>query len=230
MSKRTKFHQQYKHRITGKPVPGSTTILKNVGWSSEVLIGWARKVAMAGDDPYKVRDDAGELGTIVHEMIEDHLCKEYGVGDFAFDPDDYPPVLVEKGVLGFEAYLKWENSLPSFKPLESEIQLAHHDLLYGGTIDMIAEIDGVLTFIDFKTSAGVYKTHVMQIESYKQMYMSILPDVVDLSDAPILILHISKKTGQCTPYTFEHHQMGTSWETFQLALRMHYAKEDVPGL
>lgn len=227
MSKRTKFHQAYLHRTTGKPVPGSTTILKNIGWSSEVLIGWARNLGMKGLDPFKVRDDAAEIGTVAHEMIETHLSKEYGIGEFEIDLDDYAPVLVEKAQLAFDAYMKWENGLKEFEPLESEIQLAHYDLLYGGTIDMIAKINGVLHIVDFKTSKYVYPTHVMQAESYRQMYLSNMPDVD--KDIPVLILHISKSDGRCTPYTYEAYQLEPAWEAFNHALALHYLKDLVPG-
>lgn len=232
MSSRTKAHQQYVHPATGKPVPGSTTILKNCGWSSEVLVGWARSLALKGIDPFKVRDDAAEIGTIAHEMVEQYLGENYPdvIKPFELNTDDHAPVLIEKARLAFKGYTDWESGLKQFEPIESEIQLTHidPDLLYGGTIDMVAKVNGTIRVIDFKTSKYVYPTHVMQAESYRQMLIANFPDDYP-EDTPVSILHMSKADGRFTCYNYEPWQLEPAWEAFKHFLAVHYLKDLIPG-
>jgi len=228
---KTKAHQKYISPVTGKPVPGSTTIIGgNLGWNKYILMAWAKRTAMAGEDPDKVRDQAGEIGTIAHEMVEEHLGLTYdAIPEKPFDADQYAPVHVEKGQLAYEGYLDWEKTI-ELEPLHSEIQLAHPYLLYGGTIDMMAMVNGVLTVVDFKTSKGVYADHIIQVASYRQMfidYQESVEDPVD-PDIPTLILHMSKEDGRFTPYHFTADQLAVPWRIFTHLVDLHYLKKRMP--
>ena len=100
----------------------------------------------------------------------------------------------EKGKIAFQAYLDWESGLKSFEPIHAELQTSHTTLLYGGTIDMIAKVNGVLTIVDFKTSKHVYPGHVLQISAYREMYVDSVPTAP--KDIPVMVLHISKTSGK----------------------------------
>ena len=62
---KTKAHTAYKLK-DGTRVKGVTTILNNLGWNKNVLVAWARRTALAGDDPDAVLKEAGAIGTLAH--------------------------------------------------------------------------------------------------------------------------------------------------------------------
>ena len=74
---KTKSHQRYR-LANGDIVRGVTTIIgDNLGWNKNALIGWARKEAMAGKDPNKLRDQAADIGTITHFIIQCFLETQF---------------------------------------------------------------------------------------------------------------------------------------------------------
>jgi len=55
-------------------VPGVTTIIGGqLSWNKQMLIFWARKEALAGNDPMKVKFEAANIGTLAHYMVECHI-------------------------------------------------------------------------------------------------------------------------------------------------------------
>jgi ATP-dependent exoDNAse (exonuclease V) beta subunit len=64
---------------------------------------WRSTEALAGRCPDKVRDKAGEIGTICHAMIEEDLSGAI------FDRSDYAPMGVATAENAFIAYMNWEN-------------------------------------------------------------------------------------------------------------------------
>ena len=163
---RTRLHTKYFLK-DGTRVSGATTIINNnLGWNKNVLVAWARKTAIQGEDPNKVRDKAAEIGTIAHKMIEWHLKNK--------DPDnkwlaEYAPADVDKAENAFLAYLDWE-SQHDVKVVKSEEKLVSEKYKYGGTLDFVAKVDGKLSLIDFKTSNGLYVEHKIQVAAYEYLY------------------------------------------------------------
>lgn len=74
---------------------------------------------------------AAEKGTAVHNSIENYI---------KFEIDDVPPE--HRGY--FEAFLGWWKSQRP-QVVGSELKVYHKLLEYGGTIDMLVYLDGVLT-------------------------------------------------------------------------------------
>ncbi len=103
---------------------------------------------------------AAEKGTAVHNSIENYI---------KFEIDDVPPE--HRGY--FDAFLDW---CKLYKPdvVESELKIYHKLLKYGGTIDILAYIDGVLTLIDIKTTSVLSDmTCGVQLEAYTQALKSL---------------------------------------------------------
>lgn len=119
-------------------------------------------------------NNAANKGTAVHNSIENYI---------KFEIDDVPPE--HRGY--FEAFLEWWNKYQP-KVVGSELKVYHKLLRYGGTIDMLVYIDGVLTLVDIKTTATLSDmTCGVQLEAYSQALKSLGIDVERK-----IILHLKK--------------------------------------
>lgn len=198
-------HQIYRKK-NDKRVPGATTVINaSCGWGTQYLIRWAAEEAKEGRDPTKVRDKAADIGTIAHFMVEGHLVK------FKPDLSDYPETEIVKANLAYEAYLEWEDQFKDFEFIESEIQLASEEHDYGGTLDLVAKINGKKTYIDFKTSKYVYAQHKLQSVAYVKLYNEHHPDDPIVQ---IYILKISKEDGSFEDTKVPNNIWEDCWEMF----------------
>jgi len=197
MSKKTKAHTRYRLKPTedfprGEIVPGVTTILSGqLGWSKNALIAWARRSALAGQDPDKIRDEAADSGTCCHYMVECHIK---GIDT---DLKDFTAAQIDKAETGFLAFLDWE------KDCKLDYQKIEHGVVselyrYGGTCDMIAKRNGDLWLLDLKTSKGIYAEHKIQTAAYAYAYEEQEQERINECH----ILQLNKETGG-----FQHHKI-----------------------
>lgn len=129
------------YTLNGISVPSVTTLMKPL---SDTVYGSIDK---------EVLDKAARRGTAVHSAIETY--NNFGIIDIDTENKPY-----------FDGYLKFaeEHSVIVYG---SEIRLYHKDLLYAGTADMFADVDGLLTLIDYKTSHSVSDMLCgVQLEAY----------------------------------------------------------------
>lgn len=135
----------YKTR-DGEVLPSVSDIIREVGLSS------------GGDYVTDSMLYAMALGTKIHKNIE-----AYNI---------FGAVPTESSVLGhFSAYLKWfEDYAP--KVIENELRMGYmgSPVRYAGTADLIAEIDGRLAIIDYKTGKSIYPYYSYQLAGYKKLY------------------------------------------------------------
>ena len=146
----------------GSKVPGTTTIIGRFKDSGGLLF-WAfgqGKLAEQGviKNLYDKRDEAADLGTRVHEIIEAHKNGQQ------INIDDAPDG-VKSGV---DAYLSWER-MTKLEIVQQETQLICDCHRFGGTPDAIGRIDGKLCLLDWKTSNSVYADYLIQLAAYKHL-------------------------------------------------------------
>ncbi len=113
------------------------------------------------------RDEACEIGNIVHDSIETLL------GGFPVDLEkcEYK-AKVWKRMMSF---IEWHmNTLP-YTVIAKELKLWHKDVAFSGTPDLIIEKEGKLYLIDYKTGAH-YKSHELQCSMYKILWDKIFPE------------------------------------------------------
>lgn len=104
-------------------------------------------------------NNAAEKGTAVHNSIENYI---------KFEIVDIPPE--HRGY--FDAFLDWWKTYHP-EVVGSEIKIYHKLLRYGGTIDILVYIDGVLTLVDIKTTSELSDmTCGVQLEGYSQALKS----------------------------------------------------------
>ena len=104
---------------------------------------------------------AGEIGSQVHALIEFtlrmELCEKVGPS----------PALEPKAQFAYAEWQKWRQSV-KLKPLMVEFTMVSHKYGYAGTADLLAEVNGVLTLVDWKTGKSVYREAHLQNAAYRQ--------------------------------------------------------------
>jgi hypothetical protein len=108
----------------------------------------------------KLLSKAGELGTQAHAMIEWTLHKMLGreVGQ--------PPRIQDKAQWAFMAWEDWAKSV-QLKPILIEQVVYSRRYGFAGTLDLLAEIKGKLTVVDWKTGKAVYDEAHLQNAAYR---------------------------------------------------------------
>ena len=127
---------RYYKTPSGKSYPSVTTVtglLKKDG-----ILEWRKRVGE--DEANRVSRKAAARGTRIHTLCEHHLLN-----------NEVTPNMFD--------YDMWSTLKPELKSINNihalETALYSDHLQVAGTVDCIAEFDGVLSVIDFKTSARV---------------------------------------------------------------------------
>lgn len=143
----------------GKRYPSVTTVLADYG--KESIMAWRKRVGEK--EANRVSRQATTRGTSVHKIVENYLNNQPLVWD------DVLPTA--KSV--FLAMQKTLDKINNIHCLETF--LFSHELELAGQVDCIAEYDGKLSVIDFKTSRRMKKkvdigNYFMQTSAYAQMF------------------------------------------------------------
>ncbi len=121
------------------PYPSVTTITSSCKKLQAGLAAWKRRVGKA--EAQKISTQASTRGTSVHQLIEDYcqgIESEGTIMPNAFDMFTRLRDVADK-------------SIDNIRVIEGLMYSDH--LRTAGTVDMIAEFDGVLSVIDWKTAA-----------------------------------------------------------------------------
>ncbi len=156
-----KAHTQYKLK-SGTLVPGVTTVLAILG--KQALIEWAYQCGLKGIDYHKVRDSAGDIGTLTHYLILSDLKGKTP------DISEYSAASLEKAKNCLQSYYAWLKHNP-IKPIIVESPLISEKYGYGGTPDLYAETPHDTVLIDFKTGKGIYNEYLYQVGAYSQLIL-----------------------------------------------------------
>jgi hypothetical protein len=104
---------------------------------------------------------AGDIGTQVHNLVEWTLK-----GELMYDAGPSPRI-EDKAQWAFMAWQDWRKAV-NLKPIAIEQVIWSRTHGYAGTLDLLAEVDGVLTVIDWKTGKAVYPEAHLQNAAYRQ--------------------------------------------------------------
>lgn len=172
--------QPYGHKYTvdgGKRVTSVTQALSII--NKPALINWAARMAVefiadqleagqaydevqlltifdeAKSAHYKKKVSAGNVGTFVHNWVEDYINGKN------------PATPVNPGIkAAIERFLAWQKE-HKVKFLVAEQQVYSKKYNYTGTLDFICEIDGKMYIGDLKTSSGIYPEMMIQTAAYR---------------------------------------------------------------
>jgi hypothetical protein len=99
-----------------------------------------------------IKAKSAEEGTLIHETIEAILRKESIV----------IPESIKPAISAFMNFYNKHDVVPH-KIEERVVSKNHH---YAGTMDVLAEVNGVLGVLDVKTSIAVYRDYSIQTSAY----------------------------------------------------------------
>lgn len=104
----------------------------------------------------RLLNKAGEVGSQVHKLIEwtlrAKLCQKQGPS----------PAITDKAMWAFSVFERWAKDV-DLKPLLIEQTVYSKKYQYAGTLDLLAEVEGKLTIVDFKTGKAVYPEAHIQV-------------------------------------------------------------------
>ena len=217
INQKTAAHTRYKN-AEGKVIPSVTTIIgNNLGWNKGALMGWARKMALQGIDPNKERDEAADIGTLAHALMEEYITTTAPhLEPVRVDKSLYSPANLDKAETAFLAFLEWVNQYNvdlTDTRVQSEVRLVSEWLQYGGTLDLIAPVDGILSLVDFKSTNALYAEHRIQLSAYEWLYEENYGEAI-----PTHLLQVGKDEGD-----FHHHKfadLSNELEVFRLLIRL----------
>lgn len=158
---KTRAHIKYRLK-DNTIVPGVTTIVDQLGWNKRVLINWANRIGLEGIQASKYKDDKGEIGTLAHVMITDHLAGK------TTDTSDYSQNQIDQAENSVLSFYEWEKD-HKIEPIFVEKPLVSHRFRFGGTCDIYGKVNGLYELIDLKTGSGIYPEFFVQVVSYQHL-------------------------------------------------------------
>jgi len=167
------------------------------------------------------KQEAADVGTVVHDFAEHNRTDINEVEKFA-ELSDTDKVLAQQGV---DAFNGWKSEVnPKFISSEFRIYSKRHNFV--GQCDALAEIDGKLYIIDYKTSKGVYTSQVYQIAAYMKAYEEMTgikvhgAKIVNFTKDDVLDkdLNVIRKAGSYMTHTVSRGELVTSFKVFKALL------------
>jgi len=154
---------------TGEKYPSVTTVLSE--YNKESILEWRKRVGE--EKANQISRTATTRGSGVHKALELYLKNE-----------DVSSLEMMPNVKSLYVRMKEEllNKVNNIHCLETP--LYSHKLKLAGTVDCIAEHDGVLSVIDFKTSIRLKKkehigSYFMQCAAYADMFTEITGNPIE---------------------------------------------------
>lgn len=143
-------------------IPSVTQILSKLK-DPNPLMSWVHKLTLAGLDYKKESRHAANIGSYVHACIENSLSDgpNPNASEYDLDGDDQ-----ESCTNAITAFQSWQQSKQCIEVLEQEVSLISKQYRFGGTFDLLANINGKLTVVDWKTSARLYPENEIQAAAY----------------------------------------------------------------
>lgn len=170
--------------------------------------------------PETAKEDAGDVGRLIHEYAHDFAKFKLGKGE---EPDldkfDESNEVHAKALNGIAAFLEWYNG-NKVEFLEMEVPYFYNSLLNGvpgkeleyvGVIDLVAKVNGELEVLDYKSSKGIYSEQRYQVSAYYMAYNAQHP--VNTAKR-VRILNFNKETGELIEQAIEREDIAKDFDAF----------------
>lgn len=168
----------------GKPVPRTTEIISSC-IHEDSLMRWSNYLGFKHKSYKDIITSAANYGTRTHKGIENYL-KKLPI------PDDTP-------LNSLNAFKKWWKIIVmnnTYKIIQQEYSMSCK--YFGGTCDLLLEINNKLYLVDFKTSNNITYKYDLQLAAYLILlsYQGIYPNGT-------IILQLSKSNDSFTEYLLD---------------------------
>lgn len=120
---------------------------------------------------YRLLAKASAVGAEVHKRIEWQLRGELNAKRDAVEPLLTNP----QSERAWEHWKEWRKKV-NLKPISIEMRVFSTVFDFGGALDLLAEVNGILTLIDFKTGKAVYAESFLQNVAYR---LALLEEGID---------------------------------------------------
>lgn len=151
--------------FNGVTVPRVTKILSDM-LHEDSLMSWSNFIGLVKHQKYQdVLNQAADKGSIVHNGIEDYLTNGNEL-NLAAVPQNYQ-VEVENA---YESFKKWWNIVATNN--KAYVVMQETPLTcqwYGGTLDLLLNINDKYYLFDFKTSNHLSYKYILQLAAYRYM-------------------------------------------------------------
>lgn len=124
--------------------------LKQVGYNADIIV-----------------ERAAEVGSKLHATFDELIS---GV-EVIWDGKNYT---IEEWQMICKFMEFWDRYKP--KVLINEVSFCSDNLKFGGTIDLVCEINGERWLIDFKSSNAIYTSYELQVAAYAKLWNEQNPD------------------------------------------------------
>jgi hypothetical protein len=196
----------------GKKVPGVTTVLKSIQtMDGDILCSWAAKLARAGEDWRKVRQAAGDHGTMLHELCETKLPGELVDGDkpALASGEAWSKLQASYGAIRLWCLQNNPRTIIAEEPMISE------EFQFGGTLDACVELDmgdGMAPWIlDYKTGSMVGAKECAQMAAYR----TLLAETKGIEVRGAVLIHApTKEPGYMRPVRLDAELLDLGWGLF----------------
>ena len=160
----------------GDRFPSVTTVISNNAKKKQAIARWRERVGKEKADNVTARSTS--RGTKYHSIVEDYLNNELDLKKYG----KYPlPVLM------FHHSIQDLDRINNIYLQEAALYSKHLEL--AGRVDCIAEFDGVLSIIDFKTSATPKREQYLHDYFVQEVaYACMLQELYDLSVKQIVTI------------------------------------------
>lgn len=180
----------------GVKSPSSTTVINQLA-KGAYFDNFLKTNGLKSDEISKA---ASIKGSIVHQAIEKELRerKVTRTTDVFWNPEDEKELRIDDSPdakdiwRAVEGFNNWYND---FQPRTVAIEETFFLPLYAGTIDLVCTTENEgeeLWIIDYKTGKALYKSHELQVSSYKHSKNKY-------KDAKLGLLQLGTKTKKCIP-------------------------------
>ena len=134
--------------------------------------------------PNQVRDNAGDIGSEVHDAITKELLGEVWNTD------------IEQVATAMQSYRMWRED-STVEPIWTEQTVWSLEYGYAGSADLVGIDNGRLVVLDWKTGSGVHNEAGLQVAAYSHAIEELTGTTVD----ECRVIHLNKSTPAWTEYT-----------------------------
>ncbi len=186
-------------------VPSVTTILKILNKPS--INKWANYLGFKREKIDDVLKFSADKGTEVHYMLHAFLFQM----KYIFVESDNG-VTKDYLIKVLDNFISWSGD-HTIKPIFGEKSITCD--LFGGTVDLYCELDGIPTILDFKTSKSFYSSMFLQLSAYTYMM-----EMLDYEVEQVCILLINEK--MCKHKILKRDELDKYIATFLILTKLFY--------